>query len=56
MRTETIISGCDRLTADHDCWQNLGEKLNDDEIEGLLDEADEEGVISYSEFCSIQNL
>ena len=36
--------------------QNLGEKLSDEEKEGLLDEADrdQEGFISYSEFCSIK--
>ena len=38
--------------------ENLGEKLSDQEKEGLLDEADgdQEGVISYSEFCSIRYL
>ena len=38
-------------------FQNLGEKLKEEEIEGLLDEGDEgDGAISYSEFCSIRNL
>ena len=39
-------------------FENLGEKLVDDEIEGLLDEADleGEGVIAYSEFCAFKNL
>lgn len=39
-------------------YQNLGEKLSIEEIEGLLDEADGdgEGFINYSEFCSIKNL
>ena len=37
--------------------QNLGEHLEEEEIEGLLDEADEgEGIIIYSEFCDIKNL
>ena len=42
----------------HAVFENLGEKLIDDEIEGLLDEADtdNEGVISYSEFCAFKNL
>merc|ERR1711915_809730 len=39
-------------------FENLGEKLSFEEIEGLLDEADQEGegFINYSEFCSIKNL
>jgi len=39
-------------------FENLGEKLSIEEIEGLLDEADGdgEGFINYSEFCSIKNL
>jgi len=39
-------------------FENLGEKLSSEEIEGLLDEADQEGegFINYSEFCSIKNL
>ena len=39
-------------------FENLGEKLVDDEIEGLLDEADleGEGVITYSDFCAFKNL
>ena len=38
-------------------FQNLGEHLEEEEIEGLLDEADEgEGIIIYSEFCDIKNL
>ena len=39
-------------------FENLGEKLVDDEIEGLLDEADHEGegVIAYSDFCAFKNL
>ena len=42
----------------HAVFENLGEKLIDDEIEGLLDEADtdNEGVIFYSEFCAFKNL
>jgi Ca2+-binding EF-hand superfamily protein len=37
--------------------QNLGEHLEEEEIEGLLDEADEgEGFILYSDFCDINNL
>merc|ERR1712189_167074 len=37
-------------------FENLGEKLSSEEIEGLLDEADQEGegFINYSEFCSIK--
>merc|ERR1711997_1261262 len=39
-------------------FENLGERLVDDEIEGLLDEADvdSEGVITYSDFCAFKNL
>ena len=42
----------------HAVFENLGEKLVDDEIEGLLDEADleGEGVIAYSDFCAFKNL
>ena len=42
----------------HAVFENLGEKLVDDEIEGLLDEADleGEGVITYSDFCAFKNL
>lgn len=42
----------------HAVFENLGERLVDDEIEGLLDEADtdNEGVISYSDFCAFKNL
>ena len=39
-------------------FESLGERLVDDEIEGLLDEADvdSEGVITYSDFCAFKNL
>merc|ERR1711963_1058951 len=41
----------------HSIFENLGEHLEEEEIEGLLDEADEgEGIIIYSEFCDIKNL
>jgi len=42
----------------HAVFENLGERLVDDEIEGLLDEADvdSEGVITYSDFCAFKNL
>merc|ERR1719350_236590 len=42
----------------HSIFENLGEHLEEEEIEGLLDEADGdgEGFINYSEFCSIKNL
>merc|ERR1712004_406488 len=36
---------------------SIFEHLEEEEIEGLLDEADEgEGIIIYSEFCDIKNL
>merc|ERR1711915_113739 len=39
-------------------FENLGEKLTEEEKSGLLDEADsdQEGFISYAEFCSIKYL
>ena len=39
-------------------FENLGEKLSQEEISGLLDDADRdgEGFINYAEFCSIKNL
>jgi len=39
-------------------FENLGESLKDEEIEGLLDEGDLEGdgSISYMDFCAIKNL
>ena len=42
----------------HAVFENLGEKLVDDEIEGLLEEADidHEGVVSYSDFCAFKKL
>merc|ERR1711915_868110 len=42
----------------HAVFENLGERLDEEEIEGLLDEADvdNEGIISYSDFCAIKNL
>merc|ERR1712203_7659 len=41
----------------HSIFENLGEHLEEEEIEGLLDEADEgEGIIIYSEFSDIKNL
>ena len=42
----------------HAVFENLGERLVDDEIDGLLDEADvdSEGVITYSDFCAFKNL
>ena len=42
----------------HAVFENLGEKLVDDEIEGLLEEADveNEGVICYSDFCAFKKL
>merc|ERR1712156_788395 len=42
----------------HAVFENLGEKLVEDEIEGLLEEADveNEGVVCYSDFCAFKNL
>merc|ERR1712038_2179695 len=42
----------------HAVFENLGERLVDDEIEGLLEEADveNEGVVCYSDFCAFKNL
>jgi len=39
-------------------FENLGESLKEEEIEGLLDEGDLEGdgSISYMDFCAIKNL
>merc|ERR1712179_429059 len=48
--------GCIPRQELHAVFENLGEKLDEEEIEGLLDEADvdNEGIISYSEFCAIK--
>ena len=42
----------------HAVFENLGERLVDDEIEGLLEEADveNEGIVSYSDFCAFKKL
>merc|ERR1712027_225769 len=40
----------------HAVFENLGERLVEDEIEGLLEEADveNEGIVSYSDFCAFK--